>query len=279
MPRKFRLKHVKYRHLKKKLNKNNKDMSGICYSALMQLHCHLYKKNLCQAGTVQASSIIVPSCSNGEPLETVNLFVQSTDAAVESHVTLEYAISGLPNVMESTDHSVLNTTESFEVLDPVLSSCTNNESLQNPLTNTSSNSAEGFHPSFSVVASHNTLLTLKHIQQGLDFLKQPWSYQISPNCENNELYKVSPISFASSLPVITHCLCVYADLTWTLSVHGHKVTNLRQTPLPYISDQLDIHSLHQFIKFALVILVSLLPWLLHKRIRNFYPPMVMLELT
>ena len=56
---------------------------------------------------------------------------------MESHGTLEYAVSGLPNVMESTDHSILNTTESFEALDPVLSSCTNNESLQKPLTNTS----------------------------------------------------------------------------------------------------------------------------------------------
>ena len=71
MPRKFRLIHVKYRHLEKKLNK----ITRIYYSALMQLHCHLYKKKFVSSRYIAAKQYHRPSCSKGEPLETVNLFV------------------------------------------------------------------------------------------------------------------------------------------------------------------------------------------------------------
>ena len=76
-------------------------------------------------------------------------------------------------------------------------------------------------------------------------------------------------------PIISHCLTIHADLTWTLYVHNHEVDHHNCSSLPSTPRTLDAESLINFFSYLIAsmyvvvnLIHTLFPWLTQRKVKS-----------
>ena len=109
------------------------------------------------------------------------------------------------------------------------------------------------HPESSAADStnHDSPIAIEPLQSLREVLTLPtcWILQAAESGDKLQIYKLNsnPSSSKQSL-VVTHCLTVLSDLTWSLCVHSHTVTAMNCSILTGIPEHLTAESISVFVK-------------------------------
>ncbi|SMN01866.1 hypothetical protein SPONN_135 [uncultured Candidatus Thioglobus sp.] len=112
---------------------------------------------------------------------------------------------------------------------------------------TSTNESSTSHNSESVAESFSNDVPLKHFHESLE-VPLTWCDRSPEALTSIQLCKISSAPSSTQQPlVLTHCLTINDDFTWSLYVHNHHVDHRTCSALSGISDTLDLISLTQLL--------------------------------
>ena len=109
------------------------------------------------------------------------------------------------------------------------------------------------HPESSAADSinHDSPITIEPLQALHEVLTLPpcWILQAAESGDKLQIYKLhsNPYSSKQSL-VVTHCLTVLSDLTWSHCVHSHTVIAMNCSILTGIPEHLTAETISAFVK-------------------------------